>query len=680
VSRSHIPLGPKSLSAPSPSPRWEWFALALILLVALFLRLYRLDTVPPGLTHDEAGNGQSALGVLEGQRPVYFTIGNGREPLYAYSMAPIVAFLGPTTTAVRLTSVLWGLALILLTWAWVRDAFDPSTALLAAAALSLGFWPLMVSRLGLRAVTLPVLFTAAVYFLWRAMGLKRADSQPGTLSTAWPRYILAGLLLGASFYTYMASRVLPAIPLVFLAYLALWHRPRARSTWPGLLVTLLIALLVALPLVRYLSAHPDAETRIEQLVDPWRRALDGDWQPLRHNVVAALKIFTFSGAGDPHWIYNISGRPLLDPLSGVLFYTGLALAIWRWRDPAHFFALAWLVIGLVPVLVTGANSSVMRAIAAQPVVFLMPALALRELATRLRPRSFRVASVLLPGLLLLVIAAITVRSYFDRWPDLRDVRVAYHTTLVETGRYLDAESAGGTAIISSIYPGYFHDPYTFDLASHRDDLQPRWFDGRYALLFPDVKEAYAVFPALAPLDAALEPYFTPHAHLLDRVTLRADDLNPWFEVYRLQPRAASAQLPLAAPIDVGHVVAFVGHQLLTPTVAPGGTVELLTFWRVLDPTPIPDNEELVLFTHVLDDARQVAGQQDRLDVPAWDWASGDLFVQLHRFALKSDLADGLYPLEIGLYSRAEGYPRLLIYQASGTTDSIPLPPVEVRTP
>jgi hypothetical protein len=131
---------------------------------------------------------------------------------------------------------------------------------------------------------------------------------------------------------------------------------------------------------------------------------------------------------------------------------------------------------------------------------------------------------------------------------------------------------------------------------------------------------------------------------------------------------------------VGHVVAFVGHQLLTPTVAPGGTVELLTFWRVLDPTPIPDNEELVLFTHVLDDARQVAGQQDRLDVPAWDWASGDLFVQLHRFALKSDLADGLYPLEIGLYSRAEGYPRLLIYQASGTTDSIPLPPVEVRTP
>ena len=71
--------------------------------------------------------------------------------------------------------------------AFIANPAWPLVCLLAAAALGVGFWPLMVSRLGLRAVTLPVLFTAAVYFLWRAMGLKRADSQPGTLSTAWRR-------------------------------------------------------------------------------------------------------------------------------------------------------------------------------------------------------------------------------------------------------------------------------------------------------------------------------------------------------------------------------------------------------------------------------------------------------------------------------------------------------------
>jgi 4-amino-4-deoxy-L-arabinose transferase-like glycosyltransferase len=662
------------------APRRECLLLALVLLLAAVFRLYALDAVPPGLTHDEAGNGKSALGVLEGERPLYFAISNGREPLYAYSMAPVMAILGPTETAIRLTSVLWGLALIFVTWTWVRDAFDRITATLTAAGLSVGFWPLMVSRIGLRAVTLPVLFTAAVCSLWQA-SLQREGSQPGTRSSAWPQYISAGALLGASFYTYMASRVLWVVFVLFLFYLILFHPRRARSTWSGILVAVLVAAVVAAPLLLYLRAHPGAEARIDELAEPWRQARGGNWELLKRNFVASLKIFTFNGAGDPHWIYNISGRPLLDPLSGLLFYAGLLLALWRWRDPAHFFILAWLAVGLFPVYITGANSSVLRAVAVQPVVFVMQALALRQL-TKINRRPFHVVHYLAPGLLV-VIAVVTVQTYFDRWPNERDVRVAYHTTLVEVARYLDAQPEGGVATISSIYPGFFHDPHSFDLTSHRDDLDTRWFDGRFALVFPDVDEAYAVFPALAPLDSALESLFAPHAQLIERISLRHDDLNPWFEVYRWQPRAAMRQLPLTAPVDVGHTIAFVGYQLQTPTVAPGGTVELFTFWRMLDVAPISAQQELVFFTHVLDPAHQIAGQQDRLDAPAWNWSPGDLFVQLHRFSLDADLPDGLYPLEIGAYVRAEGYPRLPVYDQenpSAVADHIPLPPVEVVTP
>ncbi len=682
--------------------RREWSCLALILLTAAFLRFYRLDSVPPGLTHDEAGNGQSAMGVLEGDRPLYFTIGNGREPLYAYSMAPVVALLGPTEIAVRLTSVLWGLALILVTWAWAREAFDPLTALLTAVGLSVGFWPLMISRLGLRAVTLPVLFIAAIHCLWRAAGLSGGDLPAGTRSRAWLCYLLTGLLLGASFYTYMASRVLPVVLLLFLLYLALVHRQRARSTWRGILAALVVAVVVAAPLLLYLRAHPGVETRIGQLSQPWREAQAGNWGPLRQNLIAALKIFTFNGAGDPHWIYNLSGRPLLDPLSGLLFYAGLLLAVWRWRDPAHFFILVWLAVGMAPVYVTGANSSVVRAVAIQPVVYLMQALALRKLLQRCNRGALRLACYALSGMALLIIAMIAFQAYFVRWPDQRDVRVAYHTTLVEIARYLDAQPEGGTgsppavapsgargsaaewtAAISSIYPGFFHDPYSFDLTSHREDLAVRWFDGRSALVFPDVDQAWAVFPALAPLGATLTPLFAPYAGSLERVTLRADDLNPWFEVYRWRPRAAVDHLPLTPPVDVGHVVAFVGYQLGTASVAPGGTVELLTFWRVLDVASIDKEQELVFFTHVLDGNQQVVGQQDRLDVPAWNWSPGDGLVQLHRFALQSDLPDGLYPLEIGVYTRAPDYPRLPVYtpgKASGTSDRILLPPLEVRAP
>ncbi len=675
--------------------RWEWLIWGLILLLAVGLRLYRLGDVPPGLTHDEAGNGRLAVGVLEGDRPLYFAVSNGREPLYVYSMAPVVAAFGPTKVAVRLTSVLWGVALILVTWAWVREAFNPVTALLAAASLGVGFWPLMVSRVGVRAVTLPVLFTASVYFMWRFMW--RAWQADARKAAGWRFCILAGLLLGASFYTYMASRALPLIPLVFVLYLALFRRLQPRVAASSLLIILVVAALVAAPLWLYLRSHPQSEARIDQLAEPWRQAQAGNWDPLKENVLAALKMFTFRGAGDPHWIYNLSGRPLLDPLSGVLFYMGLALALWRWRDAAHFIILLWLAVGLAPVYITGANSSVLRAVAVQPAVAVLQALGLEALVRHLYRYFKRYLARRLPALVaglvvvlsLGLMTVITVQTYFDRWPNQRDVRVAYRTALVESARYLDQQSEGGTAVVSSIYPGALHDPLTFDFSAQRDDLETRWCDARFGLILPDVPQAWAVFSALAPLDAALTPFFVPAAQLTARVTLRPDDLDPWFEVYRWRPRAVAERLPLKAPLDVGHVLDFVGHQLLTPSVPPGGTVELLTFWRVPEGGGTDQaatgirGAPLVLFTHVLDDAGQIVGQQDRLDVPAWTWAPGDRLVQLHRFPLDADLPRGNYALHIGVYRQTEGYPRLTVYDPDapgGTADHIVLSALKVTMP
>ncbi len=83
------------------SRRYGW--LLLILLAAAFLRIAFLTEVPPGLTHDEADHGLDAWGVINGFRPIYFTIGYGREPLYDYTTAGMMAFLGPSFVAGRLT-------------------------------------------------------------------------------------------------------------------------------------------------------------------------------------------------------------------------------------------------------------------------------------------------------------------------------------------------------------------------------------------------------------------------------------------------------------------------------------------------------------------------------------------------------------------------------------------------
>jgi hypothetical protein len=59
--------------------------------------------------------------------------------------------------------------------AWTRLAFNNRVALLTAAGLAVGFWPVMAARQGLRSITLPALFALALTFFWR--GLQKLESR-----------------------------------------------------------------------------------------------------------------------------------------------------------------------------------------------------------------------------------------------------------------------------------------------------------------------------------------------------------------------------------------------------------------------------------------------------------------------------------------------------------------------
>ena len=409
------------------SPR-VW--ILLILLAAAALRLVALGDVPPGMTHDEADHGLTALSIRDGARALYFPIGYGREPLYDYATAVVMSATGPTILAPRLTSVYFSLLLIAAVYAWARRAFGAPVALLAAAGLAGGFWPLMTARQALRSSMLPAIFTLAVLFFWagvfaRARGSGGAGEQGGRPSpqpsskgrgSSPAPLLLAGLLLGLSFYTYLPARVLWLALPALVGYLWLWSRlttysaeRRALATRAtrGLLVTLLVAAAVAAPLLLYLAARPALEVRVGELSAPLRAAAGGDFAPLWANATAALRLFTIEG--DQTWRYNVPGRPLLPFPLGWLFYAGLLVAGWlcvrgfRRRgttdytdftdlrafesvkpvksvvplsSPGAFLALVWLALGFAPVLVTGPGLSMTQAIGAQPVVYLFPALAL----------------------------------------------------------------------------------------------------------------------------------------------------------------------------------------------------------------------------------------------------------------------------------------------------------------
>lgn len=146
----------------------SWALLLSILLAGAALRLAALDRIPPGLTHDEANNVADAAGVLRGICPLFFPVAQGKEPLYPYSLAGMMALLGQSPFVMRLTTAFWGVLLLAATFAAVRRLFAVPEALLTTAWLAVSFWGFTTSRMGLRAVTLPLFFSLSLYWLYRS--------------------------------------------------------------------------------------------------------------------------------------------------------------------------------------------------------------------------------------------------------------------------------------------------------------------------------------------------------------------------------------------------------------------------------------------------------------------------------------------------------------------------------
>jgi hypothetical protein len=609
--------------------------------------------------------------------------------------AASVALFGDHWLGLRWPSVAFGLLGIAATYILARRLFGVPVALLTAAWLATSFWPLFYARVALRAITLPFTAALAAYFLLRATHLPTSHSSaPGVINLHSPFsilhspfsiWLLAGLFLGLSLYTYMAARILPFIIATFLIYLFLVHSS-TPIPWSRLFLFFLVAAVVSAPLVTWLITHPGAEYRIAEVREPLDRLLAGDPSLVWQNLTANLKFFTV--AGDPWPRQNLPGRPVFaDPISAALFYAGLLVALWRWRDPRYGFLLIWLIGALVPSIVTADAPSSIRDILGLVVVFIFPALALVE-AGRFRhfllPASCFLppaSRFLLPASCFLLLAPcllLTVRDYFFIWPRHDVVRFDYQANLTAVAHRLD-ELPPGTPVAVAGLSVHTMDGPGLDLAARRDIGNVRLCDTRETLVVPAGRDIWLFVPRAVPFDVDLQE------RLLKWGAAVEADSQSSFTSYRLsndeslrrdlQHLETRASLPdgspMALPVSFGGRLAFLGYAWTRQTFAAGDSPALLTYWRVQTPGPTP----LKVFVHLLGESDTPIAQHDGLGSPSQGWAAGDIIVQKHVLPLPADISPGLYRLHLGVYNAPAG-PRLSVAGA----DRLILPPIEVDIP
>ena len=430
-----------------------------IILFAAFLRLYQLPTLPPGLNFDEAGNGVAAFDILNGAPQLWWRIGGGKEPVWPYLLAGWTAIWGNSALTLRLPAALIGSLTVAAVYPLTIRLFQGHhrqprlIALLTMLGIAFSAWHLHFSRLGFRAILLPLFTALAFYFLWTGMSatLTPHSSRLSQLIS----FILATLFVALTIYSYLAGRLLFFIPLLFFALqwpLAKLHRPQIPSSAPNpnnyLLFTiyyLLLTLFFISPLIIYFSYHPAdfiARAGAVSIFNPdWNNGdlLGTVWHTVR------LTAGTFLGlTGDANPLVNLPHQPALPlflaPFFLLGFFTTMLKAL-RSNSPSSLFLLIWWVVMLLPAILApeGAPHH-LRLLGTLIPTYIFVALGFVTIInlpeklfspTLYTLYSTRRLPYLLPLTCYLLLATQTYNHYFIRWPNSADFTLPFDLYAVE---------------------------------------------------------------------------------------------------------------------------------------------------------------------------------------------------------------------------------------------------------
>jgi 4-amino-4-deoxy-L-arabinose transferase-like glycosyltransferase len=627
----------------------EWAPVIGTIALAAALRLFALGEIPPGLYHDEAFNGLDALKVLTGQWPIYFAANHGREPLFIYLIAATVGLLGRTPGALRLTAAICGTLTIPITYLMVRAWFNRRVGLLSAAILAITLWHVHLSRVGFRAITLPLMTALALWLGARAYRSRRRRD-----------WLLAGLVYGLCFYAYLPIRLTPITLAIFALYMLCTGR--GDRLWPEGAWFAGAALLTLTPLGIYTLGHWGVVIGRPGQVWAFNPLVSGGdpWGTLGRQLLGTLGMFFVRGDAIPR--HNLPGRPVFDPLMGIAMVLGLGRVVLkaRWKI-SHAFALVWVGLMLVPTWLSEDAPHFLRAVGVLPMAAVFPALGLDAAMTWIGGRRWAIVAVCT---VLAISLGLTGRDYFIRYAGDLQTGYAFESAAVElaaeANRFVGIgwDGSGLTAQRGSLQSGrqvYIDDrlwseweavPFLVPESTGVTILPPatssspppqeRGQEGGEATLFLlwpyDGLDRYQ---ELFPRNVRIEAHGGPMT--------QGDLEKAPYEAY-----VAFSATPAVEPTE--HLACFSDRIALNGCTIDVGkqTWQVQLEWEAL----LPIEENYTVFVHLRDGERVIAqhdGEPATGHYPTSLWRRGDVVVDTHVLEIPDDW-DSKAQIVVGFYA------------------------------
>ena len=211
-----------------PAGKKTTLVLLAIIFLASFLRFYRISSVPPSLSWDEASIGYSAYSILKtgkdewGQRfPLFFkSFGEYKHPFHIYFTAVSEALFGVNEFSVRFGSALFGVINVLLLFFLTFILFkNNSIALLSSFFLAISPWHIQFSRVNWETNFALFFFFLAFIFFIRWLETKK-----------WLYFSLFLFFFFLDIFTYNSPKIFVPV-FVFLIPIIFWRKINYRKSF-----------------------------------------------------------------------------------------------------------------------------------------------------------------------------------------------------------------------------------------------------------------------------------------------------------------------------------------------------------------------------------------------------------------------------------------------------------------
>jgi len=434
----------------------EILVLLIILVIASFLRFYKIDAIPNGLLTEESTNGTTAQNVLAtGDYKFYYPENGGHEGLFVALQSFSIKIFGSNAFALRFFPAIIGILTILGLFLLVRELFNWQIAATSGFLMSISFWHLNFSRLGLSAIFVPFFLVFALYFMWH--GLKR---------NSYASFVISGIFGGLGFYSNSSFWFAPVIAiLVFWNYWAYLKADFFYSKYEyarnkmlkGFTVLSLVTIIVALPIWIYFWIHP-ADLFNEMGSTASSISQQYSLNSLVESKIRTLGMINFSGDSNP--THNVPGTPMFSWPLGILFVIGFIKELIHWlkRKHGHFpvthtLLIGWFVFMLCPgffsvgapdALVTLGVLPVLVIFAARGMWWIFESLNKWESAfkpSQISKHGLHIAPLLTIIILLASIGFVEGWKYFINFANNAQIEKQLNMNLISAGNYLNQQNS-----------------------------------------------------------------------------------------------------------------------------------------------------------------------------------------------------------------------------------------------